>query len=235
MDDADSLRTAFDGVHAVYSVQNPVISGVEREVLQGTNVGQAAEATGVAHLVYASAGVGRPTGVPSWDSKLEVEGRLQRLNLPVTVLRPMAFMELMTTRKFYPAMSTWHVMPTLMGKSRPVAWLAVDDLGTIAAKVFAEPDRFAGRTLGLCADLVSLEECRELFREVVGHGPRRFPLPASLFARMGFVGRDLTAMWRWLRTNEFEADVDGTRAVHPEALDVRAWLTGWASPARPSS
>jgi hypothetical protein len=35
-------------------------------------------------------------------------------------------------------------MPKLMGADRPVLWLCVDDLGAIAARAFAEPDRFIG-------------------------------------------------------------------------------------------
>ena len=46
--------------------------------------------------------------------------RLGELGLPVTILRPMAFMELMTDKAYFPAASTWHVMPKLMGENRPV-------------------------------------------------------------------------------------------------------------------
>ena len=43
---------------------------------------------------------------------------LRALELPVTILRPMAFMELMAERKFFPPASTWHLMPKLMGATR---------------------------------------------------------------------------------------------------------------------
>ena len=91
-------------------------------------------------MVYGAAGVGNvPTGVDSWDSKLVVARRFRDLGLRTTVLRPMAFMELMTDRAFYPRLAVWHTMPRLMGPSRPVGWLRTDDLGAIAARVFAEP------------------------------------------------------------------------------------------------
>ena len=131
---------------------------------------------------------------------------MQALGLPLTILRPMAFMELMTDRKFFPAVSTWHVMPTLMGVSRPVAWLCTNDLGAIAAKVFAAPDRFIGTDLALASDVQSLAQCRAIYREVLGRNPQRFPLPIWLFQRFGFVGRDLTTMWRWLRMATIDLD-----------------------------
>lgn len=42
MDEPASLDRAFDGAYGVYSVQNPMISGVAGEVWQGRNVGEAA-------------------------------------------------------------------------------------------------------------------------------------------------------------------------------------------------
>jgi uncharacterized protein YbjT (DUF2867 family) len=117
-------------------------------------------------------------------------------------------------------------MPATMGWSRPVVWICTDDLGAIAAKAFAAPGEFIGRELALAADVQSLEQCRAIYREVMGRGPRRFPMPAWLFGRFGFVGRDLMAMWRWLRTGAIDLDVAPARAILPDALTVRAWLGG---------
>jgi uncharacterized protein YbjT (DUF2867 family) len=137
----------------------------------------------------------------------------------------MAFMELMTDRAFYPPVSTWHVMPKLMGEERPVTWLAVDDLGRIAATAFADPQGFAGRTIALTSDVRSLAECRKLWTEVRGRSPRRFPMPVRLFERVsGLAGPDLTTMWRWLRTGRVPLDTTPTREILPDALTVRDWL-----------
>jgi uncharacterized protein YbjT (DUF2867 family) len=226
MEDAASLRPIFAGAYGVYSVQNPYISGPDAEVKQGKNVADVVNASGVQHLVYGSAGIGRTgTGIPSWETKLHIEEHMKALNLPLTILRPMAFMELMTDKKFFPAMSTWHVMPLLMGASRPVGWLCTDDLGAIAAKAFAAPHHFIGKELSLTSDVQSLHQCRTIYREVLGRNPRQFPMPIWLFQRFGFVGRDLTTMWRWLRTAAIDLDTASTYAIHPDALTVRAWLS----------
>ncbi len=226
MDDAASLRPVFAGAYGVYSVQNPFISGPEREVRQGTTVADVAKASGVQHLVYGSAGTGKAgTGIPSWETKLRVEAHTRTLGLPLTILRPTAFMELLTDRKFFPAVAAWHLMPALLGAARPLPWICTDDLGAIAAKAFAEPGRFAGAELTLAADVQSLDQCRALYREVLGTPPSRFPLPLWLFTRFGFAGRDLPAMWRWLRSGDVDLDTAPTRAIHPEALTVRGWLS----------
>jgi uncharacterized protein YbjT (DUF2867 family) len=222
MADRASLEPAFDGVVGVYSVQNPFISGLEQEVVQGKNVADVAQAAGVRHLVYASAGVGSPTGIGSWDSKLAVEEHIAKLGVPATILRPQAFMELMTDRAFYPPVAAWHVMPKLLGPERKVPWLAVDDLGGIGAKAFADPERFVGRTITLAADAQSIDECRAIWREVRGRPPRRFPMPVQLFERVA--GTDLTTMWRWSRSGPVPLDASPTREILPHALTVREWL-----------
>jgi uncharacterized protein YbjT (DUF2867 family) len=225
MAEPDSLGSVFEGAYGVFSVQNPVISGVEGEIRQGKNVAAAAKQAGIQHLVYGSAGTGaRGTGVPSWESKQVIEDYMKSLGLALTILRPMAFMELMTERKFFPAVSTWHIMPKLMGSARKVVWLCADDFGFIVAKVFAEPERFIGQELHLASDVQSIDECRIIYRQVTGKNTPRFPMPVWIFKRFGFVGKDLPIMWHWLRETTIDLDTSTTKTIHPQALSVAQWL-----------
>jgi uncharacterized protein YbjT (DUF2867 family) len=159
-----------------------------------------------------------------------VAAHIRTLDLPVTILRPMAFMELMTESKFFPPASVWHVMPKLMGPARPMGWLAVEDLAAITAKAFASPDRFVGRDVMLAGDVQSIDQCRAIWREVTGRSPRRLPMPVWLFQR--FAGTDETTMWRWLGTHQIDLDTAPTLDLHAEALTVRKWLARKKAPAR---
>jgi uncharacterized protein YbjT (DUF2867 family) len=222
-DDPASLLSAFRGADGVFSVQNPAIAGGEGELRQGKAVADAAQQSGIRHVVYASAGPGVPgTGVLQWDLKLEVEAHLRDRGLPTTILRPTALMELMTDPAFYPAASTWHTMPKLAGGDTPIPWIAAHDIGAITALAFADPERFAGRELRLAADVQSVDDCRALYRRAMGKAPTRFPMPVWLLER--FAGADLTRMWRWLRSNVVRVDPAETRALLPGALGVEAWL-----------
>lgn len=223
MADLDALRRVCEGAHGVYSVQNPMISGQDRELLQGRNVATAAADAGVSHLVHGSAGPGTPgTGVAAWDGKLELAAYARGRGVPLTVLRPMAFMELMTDKDLYPPVAAWHLMPRLVGDDRPLPWLSAEDLGAIAARAFADPATYVGADLGLAADVRTLAECRETWRRVTGRTPRRFPMPVWLFER--FTGQDLTRMWRWLATHDVEADVSRTRSILPTAATVEEFV-----------
>ncbi len=226
MADPASLVPILQGAYGVFSVQNPMTSGVAGEIRQGKNVADVAKQVGIQHLVYGSAGIGiKGTGVPSWESKLVVEEHIKSLDLPLTILRPMAFMELMTEKKFFPPISTWHVMPKLMGSARKVAWLCADDFGAIVARAFAAPNHFIGQDLKLASDVQSLDECRAIYRDVMGRNPPHFPMPVWMFARYGFVGKDLSIMWRWLRTGVIDLDTRSILAIYPQALTVQAWLS----------
>ena len=223
MMDKNQLVNAFHDAYGVYSVQNFMPGGPDVEIAQGKNVADAAKATGVQHIVYGSAGTGATdTRIPSWDSKLTVEAHARDLGLPLTVLRPMAFMELMTDKGYFPPVSTWSLMPKLMGQDRPVGWICVDDLGGIAARAFAEPARFVGADLSLASDVLSIAQCRQIWSTVYGRPPRRFPMPVWMFRR--FVGSDLITMWSWLRTAKLDIDTRPTRNLLPTALTVREWL-----------
>ena len=222
MNDRSSLEAALRDAYGVYSVQNPMLSNLETEISQGKLVADAANAAKIQHLVYGSAGFGELTGIGSWDSKLQIEAHMKALGLPLTILRPVAFMELMTDKGFYPAVSTWHLMPKFMGETRPVGWLNTDDLGVIAAKVFASPDQFIGKDIKLVSDVKSIGESRSIYREVMGKSPPRFPMPVWMFKR--FVGTDLITMWDWLRTARIDFDKAPTLALHPDAMSVESWL-----------
>lgn len=223
MNDLSRLKEIFQGASGVYSVQNPYTSSFTAEVQQGKNVADAAKATGVAHIVQGSAGFGEKTGIPSWDSKLEIKEYMQSLELPLTVLRPTAFMELINDAGFYPMASTFHHMPRLMGADKKVTWLAIDDLGAITAKVFNDPQKYIGQDIKLASDLQSINEVRMLHQEVLGKKAPHFPMPEFMFRL--FTGDDLIIMWKYLKTANYEwLTTDSTLAILPEAQTVRTWL-----------
>jgi uncharacterized protein YbjT (DUF2867 family) len=230
MDDRGSLDKAFDGIRKVLSVQNWNTSGIEGEARQGKLVAEAARAAGVDHLVFASGGTGEPdTGIPHFDSKLDVEAHMRRLQLPFTTIRPGPFMELMTDKQFFPAVGTWGVEPKLVGWDTPKPWTAVRDIGRASARIFANPDSWIGREICLIGDVRSLSQCRDLFLEITGKKPFRIPLPTGLMEKMA--GSEMFVMWRWIGSWVKEAGADriwqmvaSSRDLVPDLLNVESWL-----------
>jgi len=155
-DSAESLTQAFAGADAVFSVQpaphdprSPQGYSPAVETRWGRNVADAALAAGVPHLVYASlVAATSETGVASFDSKWAVERHIADIGLPATVLRPTTFMNGL----YAPGLPK---LTHLLHPSVRYHLIAVDDIGAIAAKVFADPARFIGSSLTLAGDLLT--------------------------------------------------------------------------------
>jgi uncharacterized protein YbjT (DUF2867 family) len=222
LDDIRTLESAFQGAYGVYTMQPPIPGKPENEIQQGKNVALAAQTAKVQHVVYGSAGpLSNKTGIEQWDTKLEVTQAMMSLGLPLTTLRPLAFMELMTDPSYYPNV-IWYIWPRVTGGDLKIPWISVQDVGAIAAKAFANPAEFIGKDFILSADAQSLDECRAIYKEVRGKYPSSFPMPMFLFEK--FVGKDIPRMWSWLRTHPVNLDTSQTRQIHPEVMTVRTWL-----------
>jgi uncharacterized protein YbjT (DUF2867 family) len=106
--DKGSMRSAMAGAYGVFSVQpssgqGPVL-GVsdEDEERYGAAIANLARDAGVQHLVYASVGApgDEPTGMPHFDTKLRIEKHIRGLPLTATIVRPVAFMDMLVMPGF---------------------------------------------------------------------------------------------------------------------------------------
>src|SRR5579862_5393800 len=95
LDDDSTLRRALAGTWGVFSVQNSLEAGVEREEAQGKRLATLAREAGVEHFVYTSVGSAQKrTGVPHFDNKWRIEETVRGLRFPShVILRPVFFME----------------------------------------------------------------------------------------------------------------------------------------------
>jgi uncharacterized protein YbjT (DUF2867 family) len=225
--DAASLRAAMAGVHGVFSVQNTRTAGLEGEVTQGVGVASAARAVGVAHVVYSSVGgVERVRGIPHFDTKWRIEQYQRQLGLPVSVLRPVAFMDGYTMRG---ARSIGlGMLAGVLGKDKPIQMIAVRDIGVFARLAFADPDRFLGRELEIAGDELTVPEIATTFHEVLGRRPRYPLIPRWLIRRMGAEAK----MMIWFGESGYAADIPALRELHPGLLTFRQWLARYLRPQR---
>jgi uncharacterized protein YbjT (DUF2867 family) len=230
MEDKASLENAFTGIEKVLSVQNWTIAGVEGEKRQAKLVAEVAKSAGVTHLVYASAGTGeRDTGIPHFENKVEVEDFMRSLELPITILRPTPFMELLSEKEFYPAIATWGVEPKIVGWDLPIPWVAVHYLGKAVANIFEDPTKWIGRDVPMCGDIKTLGESQAIFTAVDGKKPSRIPLPIWLFEKMA--GDEFIEMWKWLdrwigqEGVSYLMDImEQSHELVPDMLDMKSWL-----------
>lgn len=222
MSDAASLDRLLDGAHGVYAVTDFFRNGLEKEVQQGRAVAEAAARARVTHFVFPSLALSeRNTGIPYFEAKAAIERHIASLALPATILRISIFMEDLVDAKYAPPI-WWGTVRRTVGPDKRLFWIAVDDVGAIVAKVFAEPASYVGRALMLAGDFKSFNEAREIFKRVTGKKPLAIPAPLWLCRRLPV--KDLVPMWQWLGKNPVAGDMTAVRELHPQIKDMEAWL-----------
>ncbi len=222
MGDKSALEKAFANAHGVYAVTDFFRNGVTKEIMHGKMIADMAKKSGVRHLVFSSViSADRKTGVPHFESKWTIEQYIEELQLPATILRPAIFMEDLTDKKYVPP-ANWGMIARLAGRDTPIKWIAIEDIGTVVARVFSDPEAFIGKKLPLAGDEKSIGDAREVFKKVAGKAPFQFSMPPWLFRRL--VNNELVEMWLWFRHGVFDASVEETRKIIPGLLDMESWL-----------
>ncbi|MFC5003800.1 NmrA/HSCARG family protein [Dactylosporangium cerinum] len=216
--DPASLRAAMSGAHGVFSVQNSRTAGRTGEVRQGTNVVDAAIATGVRHLVYSSVGgAERVRGIPHFDTKWEIERHLAGTGLTWTVLRPTTFTSVFTMRGAGAGLS---LMATALGPAGTLQMIAVTDIGVFARLAFERPGQFAGQALELAGDELGVAQIAETLRDAGRRIRYTRRLPKSVLRMIGPEARMLS----WFGESGYAADIPALRRIHPGLLTLDRWL-----------
>lgn len=157
LSDAASMREAMAGARGVFSVQPSSPTGTlsdEDEVRYGILVADLAVQSGVGQLVYSSVGaVGDvPTGMGHFDSKARIEAHVHTLPITWTIVRPVAFMDMLVMPGFGLDEDRFTFFA---GRDQRMQLLAVEDIGKFVAPIFADPARFAGQTFEIASDMVT--------------------------------------------------------------------------------
>ncbi|KAK7750031.1 hypothetical protein SLS62_008023 [Diatrype stigma] len=207
-------------------------ASVQLEEVQGKALVDAALANGVKSFVYASVDRGgeqksydNPTGVPHFISKHNIEHHLidsaakARGAMQWTILRPVAFMENFTPGFGTKLMATtWRVAV----RDKPLQLVSVRDIGWFAAQAFLRPDDFAGRSISLAGDELTLAQANAAFQTKIGREmPETFQFVARLIL---WLSAEFGGMFRWFYTDGFGADLKALRAEHPGLLSWSEWL-----------
>ncbi|MFI5891142.1 NmrA/HSCARG family protein [Actinoplanes sp. NPDC051513] len=222
MTDRDGMTSAMRDAYGVFSIQPangaPHFDG--GEVRMGINVAEAARTAGVGHLVYASVGgADRDSGISHWNTKWEIEQHIAKLDLPVTVLRPVMFME-NHADAHYGVTGEFSVLRMVAPGTR-VQMIAAADIGEFAALAFADPDRYLGRALELAGDELTREEAVTAIERATGHEIQLPPIPREALEKMG---ANLDDLDRAKNFGGWHADIPALRALHPGLLTFPAWL-----------
>lgn len=230
--DRASIEHAVAGAYGVFSVQPSSGQSTsdltdDDEIAYATTIAEAAHGAGVRHFVQTSviaAGQG-PMGMPHFDSKAVIEERLQAIDLPITIVRPATFMEVL----MLPGMGLEQdVMTFLMRPDQKVQFIAVPDIGRIVAAVFADPDRFVGKVIPIAIDAATGDQLAAALSRAAGRSIEYRRFPEAVLAESALLrGAAMLIDDGRLAGN---ADITELRKLVPELYDFDTWLSGPGKP-----
>jgi uncharacterized protein YbjT (DUF2867 family) len=228
-DDPASLAPALDGVGAVFGVPPVALSpaGPESgpEVTRGRALIDAAAAAGVGQVIFSTVASASTTSTGPTGSagKALIEQYLRdHIALP-TVLRPVRFM---TNYLGAGVMGidgiSGGVHRHLFPPHEPMQVIALEDIAEFAALAFADPARFAGRTLELAGDQPTPVDAVAAITEATGISIRYEQLTDTEAAA---ISPDLVDVRkRWQTGDRWHADIEALRVIHPGLRTLADWL-----------
>jgi len=246
LDDVESLKRAFAGAHGVYGVTNFWEHfSAEKEKQQARNIAEAAKAAGVKHVIWSTLEDTRAFmspddkrmpflqgkyRVPHFDAKAEANEYFK--GLPVTYLITSfywdnLFMFGLAPKKGQDGVYSW-AFP--MGNEK-LAGIAAEDIGRCAFGIFkAGPQQYAGKTVGIMGEALTIDEMSRTIERVLGISPVKYnAVDPDVYRSWGFPGADEMG-------NMFQADrdfaqqmlanrsVDEARRLNPQLQTFEQWL-----------
>jgi len=246
VDDAASLRSAFEGAYGAYCVTffwdhfSP-----EKELAHARAMAEAARDAGVKHVIWSTLEDTRkwvplsddrmPTlmekyKVPHFDAKGEADQIFTDLGVPTTFLVTSFYWDNFIGFGMGPARrADGKLAITLPIGDAKLPGIAAEDIGRSAYGIFKKGPELIGKRVGIAGEHLSGAEMAAAFSNLLGEEVRYNAVEPSVYRSFGFPGADdLGNMFQFKR--DFEDDfrgarpVDATRALNPKLQSFSEWL-----------
>jgi uncharacterized protein YbjT (DUF2867 family) len=246
IDDQASLERAFEGAYGAYCLTNfwEHFSG-DREAEQAEKMANAAKTAGLQHVIWSTFEDTRelvpldddrmPTlqgkyKVAHFDAKASADHFFTDNGVPTTFLYTSFYWENFIFFGLGPTRGEDGVLGLTfpLGTARMPS-IAVDDIGRFAYRIFKQPDRFIGKTVGVAAAHLSGADFAAAFSDALGEEVRYNEVPADVFRGFGFPGADdVGNMFQYKRDFEdaYRAarDLGLVQELHPDVQSFESWL-----------
>jgi uncharacterized protein YbjT (DUF2867 family) len=220
---ANTFREYLKGVYGIFSVQT-FENGIEKEINQGITLATLGKEFGVKHFLYSSVSFAQlNTGISHVDSKIKIENYIKQVGLPYTILRPASLYEnFLIPQVKKRILKGKLVLP--INRNTIQQYIASEDIGRAAAKIFENTESNIGRTIPLATEQLSTQEVANIFSNALNKRIEYKKLP-PLIARI-FLGRSVYKMFKWIdEKSRFEKrDVGLTWKEFPDLLPLKTWI-----------
>ena len=247
VDDAKSLRKAFEGAHGAFCVtffwehMKP-----EKELAHARNMAQAAKDAAVHHVIWSTLEDTRksvplsddrmPTlmgkyKVPHFDAKGEADEIFRELGVPTTFLLGSFYWENFIYFGMGPKKGPdGKLTISLPMGTKKLAGIAAEDIGKVAYAIFERGDEMIGKTVGIAGGHLTGAQMAKAMTKALGQEVVYSAVPPATFRSLGFPGaEDLGNMFQFYA--DFEQDfcdargISETKSLNPDLLNFDRWLS----------
>jgi uncharacterized protein YbjT (DUF2867 family) len=230
LDNAASIEAALKGAWGAFAVQNTWEAGVEGEERQGLSFAEIARKAGIQHLVYSSvASADRHTGIPHFDNKARIEGKIRSLGFPsYTILRAVFFMENLAGPWFLPGLQNGVLAIGIRPETR-LQMIAVKDIGAYGVWAFEQHEKLNRHEIDIAGDELTMPETAAVFGRIMGRDISYQQVPIEEVRKFS---DDFATMLEWFDRVGYNADIAARSAesgIRPTKLPE--WAAGMTWPA----
>jgi uncharacterized protein YbjT (DUF2867 family) len=246
VDDVESLKRAFHGVHGAFCVTffwehfSP-----EKEIDEANNMAVAAKHAGVKHVIWSTLEDTRnrvplsdsrmPTlqgkyKVPHFDGKGEANHLFTKLGVPTTFLLTSFYWENLIHFGMGPRRGAdGNLYITLPMGDKKLPGIASEDIGKCAYAIFRRGLEFTGKTVGIAGDHLTGDQMAAALTKALKREVRYNDVSPDDYRGFGFPGaEDLGNMFQFKRDFEKEyggaRSLESSRAINPSMRTFEAWL-----------
>ena len=230
LDDPGSVCRALQGAWGVFSVQAFMETGYEGEIRQGKLLADAAEEAGVEHFVYSSVvSADRKTGLPHFERKWQIEQHIHAHMASYSILRPVFFMQNWYNYLRQPILDG--TLPLPLKPQTSLQQISIEDIGAFAVLAFRNPSIWAGRTVELAGDQLTMLQVAQTLSRVLRRTVRYVQVPWDQFQQGA--GEEMTKMYHWFEDVGYHVDIATLRKEYPNLSTLERVLLGqdWSTEA----
>jgi uncharacterized protein YbjT (DUF2867 family) len=109
-----------------------------------------------------------------------------------------------------------------MDPERKLQMVSVEDVGFLAAIVLDNPGDWAGGTIDIAGDALTMPQVAERFSAAIGRQVFFRERPLQDLKR---IDSERYLMMKWLNERGYDADIEAVRRVHPSLMSFDQWLS----------
>ncbi|EJT47954.1 hypothetical protein A1Q1_03189 [Trichosporon asahii var. asahii CBS 2479] len=234
LDNPQSYAKGLEGAYASFVNANFWIAykgnnsdeAAEIEFTQSSSAVEASAKAGVKHVVYSTLESYKPRqDLPHFDAKARVTEYMKKNNIPGTQLYTSFFFQNLGMAKWDEGKDGKRILHLELPDDAQMPGFSVDDVGYWVRAALEDPQKWIGKDMEACTEVVSPKRICEVLTQLSGKqwDTQHWSRDAFMEHKNKMDG-ELWLNYLAFANGEMKRDVEASRKIAPQAKDFTQWL-----------